>query len=90
MRLASFRSKKYCKVDVSKGSRNVSSKYAGANFHMNLFVCVSADKYVALPLSTLPLKRLNMDVLKGCNIEGAHNTTATKGFINYTFLLKWM
>ena len=51
------------KVAVSKGSRNVWSKYADTNFHMTFAVCVSTDKYVAPPLSIIPGKRFNRDVL---------------------------
>ena len=56
------------KVAVSKGSRNVCSKCADTNFHMTFVVCVSAAKSVALPLLIIPGKRLNRDVLKGCDI----------------------
>ena len=42
-----------CKVVVSKGSIDVWSKCAHANFHMAFVVCVSADKSVAPPLFTL-------------------------------------
>ena len=70
------------KVVVSKGSSNVWSKCADANFHMTFVVCVSAAKCVAPPLLILPGKRLNRYVLKGCDIEGTKITTAPKGFIN--------
>ena len=78
---------KTCKIVVSKGSRNVWSKSAEANFHMDFVVCVSAAETVAPPLSIFPGKRLDRDVMEGCNIEGAHFTTAPKGFINSTLFL---
>ena len=78
------------KVTVSEGSSNVWSKCADANFHMNFFVCVSAAKSLAPSLLILPVKRLNMDVLEGCDIEGANITTASKGFINSTLFLSWI
>ena len=53
------------KVVVSKVSSNVWSKCADDNFHMNFVVCVSAAKYVTLPLSIILVKRLNRDVTKG-------------------------
>ena len=58
------------KVVVSKGSSNVWSKCADSNFHMTFVVCVSAAKYVATPLLILPGKRLNRNVIEGCDIEG--------------------
>ena len=65
-----------CKVVVSKGSINMWSECADANFHMTFSVCVSADKAVVPSLLILPGKRLNRDVLKGFGIEGDHVTTA--------------
>ena len=61
-----------CKVVVSKGSSNMWSKCADANFHMNFIVCVSNPKSVALPLLILPRKRFKRDVLEGFDIEGAN------------------
>ena len=72
------------KVVVSKGSSNVWSKCADANFHTTFAVCVSAAKYVAPPLLIIPGKLLNQDVLEVCNIEGANIKTPPKDFINYT------
>ena len=46
---------------------------------MTFDVCVSAAKSVAPPLSILPGKRFNRDVLEGCNIEGANITREPKG-----------
>ena len=53
------------KVVVLKGSRNLWSKCADANFHTTFVVCVSAANYFAPPLLILPGKQLNRDVLKG-------------------------
>ena len=64
------------------------SKCYDANFHMKSIVYVSADKYVSPPLLTIPGKRFNRDVIEGCNIEGSNITTAPKGFINSTLLLR--
>ena len=75
------------KVVLFKGSSNVLSKFSDADFHMNFFVYVSADKYVTPPLLIIPGKRFNINVIKGCNIEGYNITTAPKGSINSTFLL---
>ena len=66
------------------------SKCADTNFHMTFGVCVSAVKYIALPLLILPGKRLNMNVIEGCNIEGDDITTAPKGLINSTLFLRWI
>ena len=52
------------KVVVSKGSINVWSKFADANFHMTSIICISFANSVAPPLLVLPGKRLNMDVLE--------------------------
>ena len=57
-------------------------------FKWPLSICVSATKYVALSLLILPEKRLNSDFLEGCDIQGAHITTAPKVFINNNLLLK--
>ena len=78
------------KVVLSKGSSNVRSKCADPNFHITFFVCVSAAKSVTLSLLILPRKRLNRDVLKGCDIEGANIITAPKGFINSTLFSSWL
>ena len=51
------------KLVVSKGSSNVWSKCADANFHTTFVVSVSAAKYLAPPLLILPGKRLNSYVL---------------------------
>ena len=67
---------------VLKGSRNVLSKCADANFHMKFVVCVFAAKYVAPPPLILPGKRLNRNVIEGYNIEDDNITTSPKGFIN--------
>ena len=75
-----------CKVVVSKGSRNVWSKCADAKFRMTFFVCVSAAKYVALPLLILPGRRSNRDVIVGCDIGGAKITTVTKYFYHFYFI----
>ena len=76
-----------CKLVVLKVSSNVWSKCANANFHMTFFICVSPDNSYAPPLLALPGKRLNKDVLKGCNIEGDNIKTAPKCFINYILFL---
>ena len=80
--------KNSCKIVVSKGSINVWSKCYDANFHMKFVVYISAAKYVSPPLLIIPGKRFNRDVIEGCNIEGSNITTAPKGFINSTLLLK--
>ena len=67
-----------CKLVVSKVSSNVWSKCADTNFHMTFVVCIFAYKYVAPQLLILPGNILNRFVLKGCNIEGYHITTAPK------------
>ena len=53
----------FCKVVVSKGSRNVLSKFPGANFHMKFVVYVSTSKYVTPPLLIIPVKRFNRNVM---------------------------
>ena len=78
------------KVVVSKGSSNVWSKCADSNFHMTFVVCVSAAKCVAPPQLILHGNSLNKGVLKGCNIAGAHVTTAPKVCINSTLFLNWI
>ena len=50
-------------------------------------VYVSADKSVAPPLLIISGKRLNRDVIEGCDIQGANITTAPKGFVNSTLFL---
>ena len=65
---------KTCKIVVSKGSRNVWSNCADARLHTNFVVCVYTAKYFSPSLLILLGKRLNRDVLKGSNIEGAHVT----------------
>ena len=72
------------KVVVLKGSSNMCPNCADAKFHMTFFVCVSASKSAAPPLLIILGKRLNRDVLKGCNILGANITTAAKTIINST------
>ena len=79
--------KNSCKVVVSKGSINLGSKYADANFHMTLVVYVSAAKYVAPPLLIIPRKRLNEDIIKSYDTDGFNITTPPKGFINSTLFL---
>ena len=64
------------------------SKCADANFHMTFVICVSAAKSVALPLLILPGKRLNMDVLEGCDIEGINITTENKRFYKLYCIFK--
>ena len=81
--------KNSCEVVVSKGSINVLSKCYDANFHVEFVVYISAAKYVSPPLLIIPGKRFNKDVIKGCNIEGSNITTAPKGFINSTSLLRF-
>ena len=66
------------------------SKCADANFRMTFVVCVSIAKYVAQPLLILPEKRLNIDVIGGCDVEGANIKTVPKGFINSTLFLSWL
>ena len=66
------------------------SKCADANFHMTFVVCVFAPKYVLPSLLILPGKRLNRDVLEGCDIEGDSITTAPKGVIDFTLFLSWI
>ena len=44
---AFIQKKKSHKIVVLKGSRNVWSKCADANFHTSFSICVSAAKYVA-------------------------------------------
>ena len=61
-------------VVVSKVSRNVWSNCADARLHTNFVVCVYTAKYFSPSLLILLGKRLNRDVLKGSNIEGAHVT----------------
>ena len=75
------------KAVVSKGSSSVWSKFADANFHMTFVVRVSANKYVVSPLLIFSGKRLNRDVIEGCDVDGANITTAPKGFINSTLFL---
>ena len=77
----------FCKVVVSKGSRNVLSKFSDANFHIKFVVYVSSSKYVTPPLLIIPVKRFISNVIEVCNIEGYNITTAPKGFINSTLLL---
>ena len=60
--------KNSCKVVVSKYSINVCWKCADASFHTTFVVRVSAAKSVAPPRLILPGKRLNKNVLKGCDI----------------------
>ena len=57
--------KNSCKVVVLKGSINVWSKCADANFDTKCFVCVSAAKPVAPQLLILPGKRLDRYVIEG-------------------------
>ena len=71
-------------VVVLKRSINLWAKCADAIFYMTFFVCVSASKSAAPPLLIILGKRLNRDVLKGCNILGANITTAAKNIINST------
>ena len=80
----SIHKKKSHKVVVSKGSSNFWSNWADANFHMTFVVCVSAAKSIAPLLLILPGKRLNRDVLGGCDIEGSNITKSPKYFINST------
>ena len=75
------------KLVVLKVSRNVLSKFSDANFHMNFAVYVSAAKYVTPPLSIIPGKQFNRNIIECCNIEGYNITTSPKGFINSTLLL---
>ena len=84
----SIHKKNSCKVVVSKGYINVWSKCYDANFHMTSVEYISAAKYVSPPLLIIPGKRFNRNVIEGCNIEGSNITTAPKGFINYTLLLR--
>ena len=77
-------------IVVLKGSINVWSKCADANFQMTFVVCVSADKYVAPPVLIIPGKQLNRDVPEGFDIEGANITTAPTVFINSTLSLTWL
>ena len=58
------------------------SNFADAHFHTTFVICVSTAKYVAPPLLILPGKRLNRDVIEGCDIGGARITTSKKVFIN--------
>ena len=78
------------KLVVQKGSSNMWSKCADANFRMTFVVYVSIAKYVAQPLLILPEKRLNIDVIGGCDVEGANIKTVPKGFINSTLFLSWL
>ena len=79
-----------CKVVLSKRYSNVWSKFADANFYMTFVVCISSAKHVAPPLLIIRGKRLNRDVLKGWNIEGANIKKPPKGFINSTLSLIWI
>ena len=85
-----FHQKNSCKLVVFKGSSNVWSKCSDTNFHTDFVICVSVAKFVALQLLTLPANWFNMDVLEGCDIEGAHVTTSPKGSINYTLFSNWI
>ena len=77
-------------VVVKKGYRNVWSKSSNDNFHMTFIVCVSAAKYVAPPLFSIPVKRLSRGVIVCYSIGGSHVTSAPKGFIDYTLFLNWI
>ena len=79
-----------CKVFVLKVSIDVWSKSSDENLQTTFVVCVYATKYVVPSMLIIPEKQLNMDVIKGCDIEGAHVTTATKCFIDYTLFLNWI
>ena len=56
------------KVVLLKVSSNVWSKCFDDHFHMTFVVFFSAVKYVEPPLLIIPRKRLNRDVLGGCDI----------------------
>ena len=53
------------KVVVSKGSSNVWSKCADANFHITCVVCFYAAKYVAVSLLIFPVKWFNRGFPEG-------------------------
>jgi hypothetical protein len=78
------------KVIAFKGSGNVWTKSADANFHMTYVVAVSATGVVAPPLMIIPGQRLNRDLLDGCDIPGARVTCAPKGFMNSALFLRWL
>ena len=80
----SIQKQKSRKVVVSKGSSNFWSKWADANFHMTFVVCLPAAKSISPILLILLGKRLNRDVLGGCDIEGSNITKSPKYFINST------
>ena len=75
---------------MSKSSINVWSNCNDKDFHMNFVICVYPAISVVLPLLILPGKRLNRDIIGGCNIKGAKITTPLKGFINSKLLLSWL
>ena len=62
------------KVIAFRGSGNVWTKPADADFHMTYAVAVSANGAVAPPLIINPGQRLKRDLLDGCNIPGSHVT----------------
>ena len=68
----------YRRVIVLKGSSNVWSKCADANFHTTFVVCVSDAKSIATPLLIPTVNMLNMDVIKGCDTGGARVTKSPK------------
>ena len=57
------------------------SKCADENVDMTFVVCVLDAKYFAPPLFIIPRKRLNRDVLEGCNIEGS-NQSCDENWLN--------
>lgn len=78
------------RVVAVKGSKNVWSKSATANFHLSIVACGSAAGVVIPPMFILPGERVSCNVLDACEVVDATVTTTNTGFINGFIFKRWL
>ncbi len=76
------------KVIAVQGSKNVWSKSADANFHLTIVASVNANGFVVPPMFIVPGKRINRDVMDGCDVPQSVISCGRKGFMNSNLFLK--
>eukprot|EP00644_Phytophthora_capsici_P003595 jgi/Phyca11/126736/e_gw1.64.254.1 len=78
------------KVVALKGSSNVWTQEAKANFHMTVVAAVNAAGDAVPPLIILPGQRIHRDEMAAISIDNTTVTGAPKGFSNTGIFKLWM
>lgn len=78
------------KVVALRGSKDVWNLDPATNFHLTIVACASASGAVTPPVFVLPGKLVKVDILVGCDLEGAAVTTTPSGFMNMALFSSWL